>query len=231
MLCARRLLAAGIAASLTTLWLLRRRKQSRTRDHATTLAAGARSQLRAQRRALQEEQRAAKAVRRSSGRQPKRPAQRLPPITAAAAASEAARSPPTSQSCPDSFGASRALTAAETRERLLSVLQATTRSSWAYSGARFPAGYHTWSLPGGPDGEPTVVRGERDASLRLGALRAAYDTRGKCALGLPAPACSFLQPCERTRLLHHVNHRLSHAANTLQHRAATPCDAVGQVRA
>ena len=51
-------------------------------------------------------------------------------------------------------------------------LQATTRSDLgllglrAYSGARFPAGYHTWSLPGGPDGEPTVVRGERDASLR-----------------------------------------------------------------
>ena len=179
------LLAAGVAASLVACWLLRRRKQSHTHDHATALAAGARSQLRAQRRALQEQQRAAKAGRRSSGRQPKT-AQRVPQTTAAAAAAVAARPPPTAQSCPDSFGASRALTAGETRERLLCVLQATTRSTLAYNGARFPAGYHTWSLPGGPDGEPTVVRGERDASLRLDALRGAYDTRGKCVLDLGA---------------------------------------------
>ena len=180
-----RLLAAGVAASLMAVWLLRRRKQSHTHDHVTALAAnnGARSQLRAQRRALQEQQRAAKAARHSSGRQPKT-AQRVPQTTAAAAAAVAA--PPTAQSCPDSFGASRALTAVETRERLLCVLQATTRSTLAYNGARFPAGYHTWSLPGGPDGEPTVVRGERDASLRLDALRGAYDTRGKCVLDLGA---------------------------------------------
>ena len=183
---ARNLLAAGVAASLVAFWLLRRRKQSHTHDHVTALAAGARSELRAQRRALQEQQRAAKEARRSSGRQPKKTAQRVPETTAAAAAAVAARSPPTAQSCPDSFGASRALTAVETRERLLSVLQATTRSTLAYNGSRFPAGYHTWSLPGGPDGESTVVRGERDASLRLDALRGAYDTRGKCVLDLGA---------------------------------------------
>ena len=177
-----RLLAAGVAASLMAFWLLRRRKQSHTHDHVTA-NNGARSQLRAQRRALQEQQRAAKVARRSSGRHPKT-AQRVPQTTAAAAAAVAA--PPTPQSCPDSFGASRALTAVETRERLLCVLQATTRSTLAYNGARFPAGYHTWSLPGGPDGEPTVVRGERDASLRLDALRGAYDTRGKCVLDLGA---------------------------------------------
>ena len=118
----RRLLAAGAAASLVAFLLLRQRKQSRTHAHATTLeAAGARSQLRAQRRALQEQQRAAKSARRSSGRPAKRPAQRAPQT---AAAVTVARSPTTSQTCPVSFGASRALTAVETRDRLLSVLQA-----------------------------------------------------------------------------------------------------------